>query len=125
MLYVDLTELFFSMTLTLGDEDTNSPPPLLLSLNRKGTNFSKIFDLAVSSKTPGDRYLIFPAITTSIFIDPQGERQSGQYNYAILDNTVPATPVEIESGLLIATTTPITKTEYGTDKIRAEYKGHI
>ena len=125
MLYVDLTQAFFSMTLTLGSEDTNVPPPLLLSINRKGTNFSNIFDLALSSKVRGDRYLILNNITTSIFTDPQGDKQSGQYNYVISDITVPATPVEIESGLLIATTTPITKTEYGTDKIRAEYKGHI
>ena len=125
MIYVDLTIGTFDLTLTLGDADTNSPPPLLLGFDRKGTNFSGTYDLSLATIVPGDRFLTITGIPTTIFTDPQGDLQSGQYNFEICDNTVPASTVLIERGLLIALDTPITKKSYGTDKKRGEYKGHL
>jgi len=124
MIYVDLLALDFTLTLTLGDEDTNSPPPLLLGFTRRGTNFTGTYDLTLATIIPGDRFLTIEDIPTSIFTSV-GVKQSGQYDYTIFDNTVPATPVLIEKGLLEAITTPITKETYGTDKERGEYKGHL
>jgi hypothetical protein len=123
MIIVDLIATDFTMTLTLGDEDTSSPPPLLLAFDRPGTNFSGTYDLTLATVIPGDRFLTIEDIPTSIFLSV-GVKQSGQYNFRIYDNTVPATPIEIENGLLQALTTPITKDTYGTDKERGEYKGH-
>ena len=94
MIYVDLNQFDFDLTLTLGDEDTNSPPPLLLVFTRRGTNFTGTYDLTLATIVPGDRYLTIENIPTSIFASGT-VRQSGQYDYSIWDNTVPATPVEI------------------------------
>lgn len=113
------------MTLTLGDADTASPPPLALSFDRKGTNFSGTYDLSLATIIPGNKFLTVEDIPTSIFVDPQGEKQSGQYEYVIYDMTTPADPIEIERSLLIGLSAPITKESYGTDKERGEYKGHL
>ena len=119
MIYIDLIQATFDLTLTLGDEDTNNPPPLLLSFNRAGTNKSGSTILPTLGMIPGDSYVTFVDIPTSIL------PESGQWDYSVYDNTVPATPVLIESGLLIGLAAPITKKQYGTDKERGEYKGHL
>lgn len=119
MINVDLNFATFPLTLTLGAADTNDPPPLLLAFTRRGTNHTGSTVLPTAGIETGDRYVTYVNIPTSIF------PESGQYDYTVFDNTVPADPVEIEKGLLIAHTTPITKEQYGTDKIRGEYKGHL
>ena len=119
MINVDLLTGSFDLTLTLGAEDTNAPPPLLLSFERPGTNKSGSTVLPTLGIITGDRFVTYVNIPTSIF------PESGQYNFEVADNTVPASPVVIETGILIALTTPITKETYGTDKIRGEYKGHL
>jgi hypothetical protein len=119
MLYVDLLNTYFDLTLTLGDADTLSPPPLLLSLARKGTNTTASFVLPTLGMIPGARYVRYIGILTSLV------PESGQYDYQVYDNTNPVNPTLIEEGLLIATSEPITKESYGTDKIRGEYKDHI
>lgn len=120
MFYVDKNNIDFDLTLTLGDVDTNNPPPLALGYNRKGTNETGVYIVPAGDVTTGDRYITIAAIPTTTFAG------TGQYNFNVYDYTVPSTPVLIEKGIFIVLTDdPITKTEYGTDKIRGEYKGHI
>lgn len=120
MFYVDKNQATFDMTLTLGDVDTTNPPALRLSYNRKGTNETGSYDIPGGNVTAGERYVTVSSIPTSTFDG------SGQYNYTIYNIDVPLSPVEIEAGLFeVITDDPITKTEYGTDKTRGEYKGHI
>jgi hypothetical protein len=125
MIYVDLLSATFNMTLTLGDADTASPPPLAFVFDRKGTNFGALFDLSGATIIPGNKFIEIQDLPTAIFNDPSGELQSGQYSYTIFDITTPSDPIELERGLLIGLTTPITKEQYGTDKKRGEYKGHL
>jgi len=120
MFYVDKNEVTFDMTLTLGDVDTSNPPALRLNFNRKGTNETGSYDIPGGDVTPGDRFIVVSDIPTNTFAG------SGQYNYTISDIDVPLSPVLIESGLFeVLTDDPISKTQYGTDKIRGEYKAHI
>jgi hypothetical protein len=120
MFYVDKNNVTFDVTLTLGDVATITPPALRLSFERKGTNETGSYDIPGGQVTPGERFVTIDSIPTNIFAG------SGQYNYSIFDIDVPATPVLIESGLFeVLTDDPITKTEYGTEKERGEYKGHI
>jgi len=119
MVNVDLQQATFDLTLTLGSADTENPPPLLLSFIRKGTNHSGSQVLSETGMETGINFITYVDIPTSIF------PESGQYSFWIYDNTVPSTPVLIEKGLLIATTEAITKKDYGTDKERGEYKGHL
>lgn len=119
MIIVDLNLTEFSITLTLGNADTLSPPPLLLGFYRHGTNESFSYTVPLIDVTTGLNFLTIDDIPTSIF------PESGQYELAIMDNTAPATPILLEKHLVDAYTTPITKKDYGTDKERGEYKGHI
>ena len=120
MFYIDKNQATSDITLTLGDVDTTDPPALRLSYERKGTNETGDYDIPGGNVTPGDRFVTVSNIPTTTFDG------SGQYNYIIYDIDTPASPVEIESGLFVVITDdPITKTEYGSDKIRGEYKGHI
>jgi len=119
MFYVDSLQATFDITLTLGDWDTENVPPLALGFNRKGTNETISVVVDPLDVTEGERYIIISDLLTSIF------EGTGEYDYFVYDITVPLTPVEIERGLCIVTTTPITKNTYGTDKQRGEYKGHV
>jgi len=120
MFYVDLNNATFDITLTLGETDTLTPPPLSLGYNRKGTNESGVYVVPGGQVTGGNRYITIDSIPTNIF------NGSGEYSFTVYDYTVPATPVEIESGIFIVLTdNPITKKSYGTDKTRSEYKGHV
>lgn len=119
MFYVDSTVGTFDFALTLGSGDTETPPALMLAFDRKGTNKSGTYVVPVGNIVAGDRFIEIVNIPTNIF------PETGQFNYTIYNNDVPANPVEIESGLFIVTDTPIEKADYGTDKIRGEYKGHI
>lgn len=116
MFYVDSLQATFDVTLTLGDEDTNSPPPLALRFTRKGTNETFLHVVNMGDVTAGERFIIIANLLTSLFAG------TGQYSFVVYDYTVPATPVEIEQGLCIVTTDPITIPSYGTDKTRKEYK---
>jgi hypothetical protein len=119
MFYVNSADITFDLTLTLGSEETKTPPALMLGFDRKGTNNSGTWNVPPGQIVSGDRFLEITGIPTNLF------EFTGQYNYVIYNVDIPANPVEIESGLFIVITTPITKTEYGTDKIRGEYKGHL
>lgn len=119
MIYVDLNNATEDITLTLGAEDTTSPPPLRLEFVRHGTNNSGAYDVPGGDVIPGERYVTIQNIPTALF------EFSGQYDLSVLDNTNPGSPELIEHGLLLATTDPITIDDYGTDKKRGEYKGTV
>lgn len=117
MFYIDSLQTLVDISLTLGSEDTENPPALALSFTRKGTNESVLYVVPGVNVTPGSRYATISDIPTNIF------EGTGQYDYVVYDYTVPGTPVEIESGLCIVTSTEITRPSYGTDRTRKEYKG--
>lgn len=120
MFYVNLNNLSFKITLTLGDADTTAPPPLSFVFNRKGTNETGNHNPLTLDIEPGESFITIYNIPTSIF------KGSGQYNYEVFNIDTPAEPVLIETGIFeVIATNPIIKTEYGTDKERGEYKGHI
>lgn len=119
MIYVDLNEVTVELTFALGAVDTETPPSLMLGFYRKGTNYSGEYIIPDVDVSPGSSYVTVSNVPSATF------EQSGQYNFVLYDYTDPGALVEIEKGLLIATTTPIMKKEYGTEKVRGEYKGHI
>ena len=116
MFYINSLLETFSISLTLGDEDTNDPPNLALGFTRKGTNETVSEVVNMLNVTKGNRYITIADLETSIFDG------TGQYDYVVYDITTPETPIEIEQGICIVTGTPITKTTYGTDKERGENK---
>ena len=117
MFYVDINSTTWSVTLTLGAEDTSDPPPLYLAFLRKGTNNSATYTVPSGDVTPGEYYVTIDNIPTSLF------EFSGQYDYQVYNNTDPGNRTEIEHGIFLVTDDPITIDEYGTDKKRGEYKG--
>lgn len=120
MFYVDKNEATFGVTLTLGDVDTTAPPALRLSYKRNGTNESGQYDVPALDVYADERFVTIEGIPTNTFSG------TGQYNYDIYNIDNPLVPVLIESGIFeVLTDDPIEKTEYGTDKNRGEYKGHI
>ena len=119
MFYVNTLIATFDITLTLGSEDTENPSSLALGFLRKGTNEVIAYDVPTLDIIKGVKYITIVDIPTSIF------EGTGQYIFTVYDDAIPSALVEIESGLCIVTTTPITKTTYGTDRERGEYKGHI
>ena len=120
MFYVDKNEATFNVTLTLGAVDTTNPPALRISYERKGTNESGEYDVPALDVTTDERFITIEDIPTNTFSG------SGQYKYDIYNIDDPLNPVFIESGIFeVLTDDPISKTEYGTDKNRGEYKGHI
>ncbi len=119
MLYVDIDNITFTVVVSLGSEETQTPPALMLRCVRGGTNDVIDYNVPGVSVTVFANYVFLTSIPTSIF------PRTGQYDYTVFNVDSPLTPIEIERGLLQVTTLPITKTEYGTDKQRGEYKGHI
>lgn len=120
MIYLDKNNVLETISLTLGDADTTSPPPLALSFTRKGTNESVLYVVPVLNVTAGEQYVTIADIPTATVTG------TGQFELIVYDYTVPGTPVEIERGLcIVLTDNPINKPTYGTDKTRSEYKGHI
>lgn len=143
MFYIDSTQEKFDIYLTLGARDTMNPPPLAMGFIRAGTNESvslpvnavvdnvwdddDIWDdddtwwdtIADGYIIPGTQWITIRDIKTEFF------KGTGQYHYIIFDNTDPEARVVIEVGLCIVTADPITKKQYGTDKERGEYKGHL
>lgn len=117
MFYVDINESTWSVTLTLGSADTTDPPPLYFEFDRKGTNNTSNYTVPLADVTPGVTFVTINDIPTSLF------EFSGQYDYALFDNTDPGNRELIESGFLIVEDEPITIKDYGTDRERGEYKG--
>jgi hypothetical protein len=116
MIYIDKDLGTFIMALTLGSADTTNPPTLRVIFKRKGTNETVTLDVNPVDITTGNHYIRITNQPTTIF------KGSGQYDYTVYDYDVPASPVEIESGLCVVQTNPITLTAYGTDKQRGENK---
>ncbi len=119
MFYINSGDVTFTLVLTLGSEETENPPALMLGFVRRGTNNQGTYNIPSGNVTAGERYVEILSIPTNLF------DVTGQYDYTIYNNDIPSTPVEIESGLFQVFTTPITKESYGTDKERGEYKGHL
>jgi len=119
MFYVDQSFGSFNLTVTLGSEETETPPALSLWFKRKGTNNTDSYAIPALDVTGYGNYVSIANIPTNIFAF------TGQYDYTIFNVIDPLNPVEIESGLFQVVDTPITKTEYGTDRERGEYKEHL
>jgi hypothetical protein len=119
MFYIDSNSSLFEFSTALGTADTENPPALALFFKRSGTNESVNYDVDPGNIIPGINNLTIQDIPTSIFSG------TGQYQYIIYDNDDPLNKVELEQGLCIVTTDPITKAEYGTERQRGEYKGYI
>jgi hypothetical protein len=93
---------------------------LALGFQRPGTNESVVYTVPGGDITTGERFLTIADIPTSVVTG------TGQFEFFVYDNTVPASRVEIERGLCeVITDNPINKKTYGTDKTRSEYKGHV
>lgn len=118
MFYIDSREANFDLHLSLGDRETLDPPPLAIGFKRYGTNEVLVFDKP-TTVIPGVNFVKIEGLDTSLF------EGTGQYQYQVFDDTVPEDRLLIEMGLCIVTTDPITKKQYGTDKKRGEYKGHL
>lgn len=119
MVYVDINDATFDVAVTLGSEETENPPALMLYCNRKGTNDVISYNVPGGQVVAALNWVFLTAIPTNIF------PRTGQYDYIVYNVNNPGSPVEIERGILQVTTTAITKTEYGTDRQRGEYKGHL
>lgn len=118
MFYIDSTQVNFDLYLSLGAGSTLDPPPLAIGFRRAGTNEELTIDKP-ATVIPGENWVKIEGLETSLF------EGTGQYQYLVFDDTVPEDRLLIETGICVVTTDPITKKQYGTDKKRGEYKGHL